>query len=66
MTSTQYRVALRRLGLSQVGAATLFGANERTSRYWASGARAIPPGVDILLKLLVAGKITSADIEAVK
>lgn len=66
MTSTQYRTALRRLCLTQIGAAKLFGANERTARYYANGERAIPTCVAIVLKLLVAGKITTADIEAVR
>jgi len=32
---TQYRVALKKLGLTQVEAAHLFGAGERSSRRWA-------------------------------
>jgi hypothetical protein len=60
MTSTQFRAALARLDLTQVGAARLFGVGERTSRHWAevgvSGAHAI------LLHLMLAGKITAADV----
>ena len=63
MTANQYRAALDRLGLSQVGAARLFGAGERTSRHWASGDRAVPEAVAILLRLMLAGKITAEDIE---
>lgn len=66
MTANQYRAALRRLDLSQVGAARLFGADARTSRYWASGDRGIPHCVGIVLKLLVAGKITIADVDGVR
>jgi len=66
MTPNQYRAALRRLCLTQIGAAKLFGANERTSRYWANGERGIPPCVGIVLRLLVAGKITIADVDAVR
>lgn len=66
MTPKQYRAALSRLDLSQVGAARLFGANDRTSRYWANGERGIPQCVAIVLRLLVAGKITIQDVETVR
>jgi hypothetical protein len=64
MTANQFRSALSRLDLSQVGAARLFGADGRTTRRWALGERSIPPTVTILLRLLMAGKITVEDIEA--
>lgn len=61
MTANQYRAALDKLGLTQVGAARLLGVADRTSRRWAE------EGVDgtaaILLRLMLAGKITAADIE---
>lgn len=63
MTANQYRAALKRLDLSQVGAARLFGVNGVTSRRWAKSG--VTGTVSILLRLLVAGKITIADIEAV-
>ena len=66
MTSNQFRSTLDRLGLSQLGAARLFGADGRTVRRWALGERSIPPTVAILLRLLVVGKITPGDIEAAK
>lgn len=65
MTAKQYQAAIDRLGLSQLGAARLFGADGRTSRRWASGERSVPETVAILLRLLLAGKITAADIEKV-
>lgn len=64
MTPTQFRTALDRLDLTQVGAARLFGADQRTARRWASGERAIPNPVVIMLRLLLAKKITVEDIEA--
>ena len=64
MTANQFRAALARLELSQLGAARLFGTGERTPRRWASGDAAVPPQVAILLRLLVAGKISMKDIEA--
>jgi hypothetical protein len=42
-TPTQYRNAIDRLGLSQVGAARFFGSNERTGQRWAAAGP--PPAV---------------------
>lgn len=66
MTSTQFRIALSRLDLSQLAAARLLNADGRTARRWALGERAIPTTVGILLRLLIAGKITTIDIERAK
>jgi len=65
MTANQFRTALDRLKLSQLGAARLFQSNERTVRRWAIGERSVPITVGIMLKLMLAGKITAADIESV-
>lgn len=65
MTASQFRSALNRLELSQLGAARLFGADGRTARRWALGERGVPPTVAILLKLMLAGKISADDIEEV-
>lgn len=64
MTAKQFQAALDRLGLSQVGAARLFGADPRTARRWALGERSIPESVAILLRLMLAGKITANDIQS--
>ncbi len=66
MTANQFRQALDRLKLSQLGAARLFNSNDRTVRRWAIGERGVPPTVAILVKLMVVGKITAADIEAIQ
>ena len=66
MTPTQFRAALSRLELSQLGAARLFDADGRTARRWALGERSIPPTVSILLRLLVARVITVEDVETVR
>jgi hypothetical protein len=63
MTAKQFQAAIDRLGLSQVGAARLLGADPRTARRWALGERSVPEPVAILLRLMVAGKITADDIE---
>ena len=64
MTANQFRAALDRLKLSQLGAARLLGADGRTARRWAGGERSIPPTVAIVLKIMLAGKITATDIAA--
>lgn len=66
MTAKQFQAAINRLGLSQVGAARLFGADPRTARRWALGERSIPEPIAILLRLMLAGKITADDIEALR
>jgi hypothetical protein len=62
MTQYQFRIALDRIGLSQVGAARLFGGDERTFRRYALGEARVPAAVVILLRLLELGKITGDDI----
>ncbi len=64
MTANQFRSAISRLDLSQVGAARLVGADPRTGRRWALSERPVPECVAILLRLLLSGKITIADIES--
>ena len=66
MTPSQFRTALDRLKLSQLGAGRLFGAeSERTPRRWASGERAVPKSVVILLRLMLAGKVSVEDVQDV-
>ena len=64
MTANQFRSALARLELSQLGAARLLGADGRTARRWALDERPVPATAAILLRLLLAGKISVKDIEA--
>lgn len=63
MTANQFRAAIDKLGLSQVGAARLVGADPRTGRRWALDERPVPDCVAILLRLLLAKKITIKDVE---
>lgn len=53
MTPNQYRAAIEKLGLSQRGAGTFLGVDERTSRRWAGGEAEIPEAVGKLLRLMV-------------
>jgi hypothetical protein len=64
MTGKQFRAALRQLGLTQVGTARLLGVNEVTVRRWiAHGTTGV---VAILLRLMLDGKVTPADVETAK
>lgn len=60
MTPAQYREALARLSLTQVAAARLLGVQDRTSRRWAR--QGVRGAAVILLRLLLAGRITPKDI----
>lgn len=64
MTANQFRSALDRLELSQLGAARLFKADGRTARRWALGERTVPECVGIVLRLMLQGKITLEDVES--
>jgi DNA-binding transcriptional regulator YiaG len=55
MTATQFRAMLKRLKLSQRGAARLFKVDERTARRWALGERNVPVAVAVKLSELVEG-----------
>jgi transcriptional regulator with XRE-family HTH domain len=64
MSPSQYRAALARLGYSQEGVADLLGIGKRTSQGYALGESPIPLSVEVLLKLMLTGKIKPADVEA--
>lgn len=66
MTANQIRAALDHLGLTQVAAAGLFGVEARSVRRWVSGDSPVPDAVAVVLRLLIAEKITLADVEAAK
>jgi DNA-binding transcriptional regulator YiaG len=52
MTPDEFRQALERLGLTQVGLSRLIGVEQRTARRWASGATPIPPSIAAMLRLI--------------
>lgn len=59
MTHAEYRAAIKTLGLSQVGTASLFGVDPRTSRRWALGELPVPRAVELSLRLMLEHKITA-------
>lgn len=63
MTPRQFQSAIDRLGLSQVKAAKLVEVDPRTARKWVQGVNRVPECVAILLRLMLAGKVTIEDIE---
>jgi len=64
MTHTEYRDAIESLGMSQVGAARLFGVDPRTSRRWALGELPVPRAVELALKLMLKYGVTVADAQS--
>ena len=66
MTARQYRAALAKIGYSQLRVAKLLGIAGRTSQGYALGETAIPTPAAIVLRLLMDGKITVADVEAAR
>lgn len=64
MTHTEYRESIKSLGLSQVGAARLFGVDPRTSRRWALGELPVPRAVELALKLMLKHGVTVADAQS--
>jgi DNA-binding transcriptional regulator YiaG len=62
MTGTEFRKILKRLKLTQVGAAKLLGVDDSTSRRWIADASPIPRAVIILLRLMVKYQLSADDI----
>jgi hypothetical protein len=61
MTAEDFRAALARLGMPQVGTAdngadSFLGVGERTVRRWASGEVEVPDSVEMLLRIMTAHK----------
>lgn len=53
MTGAEYQDAIDKIGISQVGAAKLFGVNEKTSRDWKADRYPPPRCVELLLKVMI-------------
>lgn len=61
MTPEQFRTSLRRLGLSQTGAALFLGRGARTVYGWISGEAEIPDPDAMLIAVMVNTKTTADD-----
>src|SRR5262249_21947520 len=55
--------ALDAFGIKQRSVAQWFCTSERNIRRWKSGARKTPPAVAVVVQLMMAGKVTVADVE---
>ena len=62
MTSTQYKAAIKALGLSQVAAAKWLGISKRTSQAYAIGEYPVPQAIAMLLRLCRDRKIKPEDV----
>jgi hypothetical protein len=62
VTHNEYRKALEKLNLSQVGAARMLGVDGRTSRRWIAGEVPIPHAVSIVLTVMRKCKLSSEDV----
>ena len=63
VTKTEFGAAIAALDIARHHAARLFGVGERSIRRWQAGARRVPCGVNIVLRLLAAGCVTIAQVE---
>lgn len=63
MTPTQYRAAIKTLGLSQEKAGDWLGIGRRTSQSYALGETRIPEPVAKLLRLTVKLKLNPEEME---
>lgn len=63
VTGMQYRTAIEKLGLSQVGAASFLKVDARTSRRWALGEAQVPESVAMLLRLMIRLKLKPEDVK---
>lgn len=64
MTATDFRSAIERLGLSQVGASRVLGVSDRAVRQWIAGDRSVPEPVAKLLRLMASGAVTPDQVGA--
>ena len=62
MTPTQYKAAIRALGLSQERAGVWLGLGKRTSQGYALGEYPVPEPVAKLLRLCVKLKLDPEDV----
>lgn len=63
MTSTQYKAAIRALGLSQERAGDCLGIGRRTSQGYALGEYPVPEPVAKLLRLCVKMGLNPEDVK---
>jgi hypothetical protein len=65
MTSEEYKKAVTRVGLSQIGAGRFFGVDERTGQRWGAGESTPPASIAKLLRLMMHLKLSAAELDEV-
>jgi len=65
MTADEYREAIERVGLTQVGAAEFFNVADTTSRRWIAGRHPIPDAVAMTLRLMIRYNLTPAKVRSI-
>lgn len=65
MTPTEYRAAIKALGLSQERAGDWLGIGKRTSQSYALGESRIPEPVAKLLRIMIELKLNPDQIEGI-
>lgn len=63
MTPTQYRAAIKALGLSQERAGVWLGISPRTSQGYCLGEYPVPEPVAKLLRLMIRLKLNPEDVQ---
>jgi DNA-binding transcriptional regulator YdaS (Cro superfamily) len=63
VATTEFRAALDALGIAQHRAAKLFGVGPRSIRRWRDGARRVPCGVSLVVRLMACGAVTTDQVE---
>ena len=63
MNADEYRNTLKRLDDTQVGSAAFFGVSGVTSRGWGSGKAGIPEATAMLLRLMLAMKLSPEKVK---
>jgi hypothetical protein len=62
MTGDEYRDAIEKLNLSQVGAADFLGVDDTTSRRWIADKHPMPRATELLLRAMVHYKLTPSRV----
>jgi hypothetical protein len=65
MTADEYKRAVTRVGLSQVGAGRFLGVDGRSAQRWGAGDAPIPMSVVKLLRLMMHLKLSAAEVDDV-
>jgi hypothetical protein len=66
MTGDEYREAIEKLKLTQVGAAEFLGVDDTTSRRWIADKHPIPDATVMLLRAMVRYKLTPSRVAKLK